>query len=109
VPTRTSNLVPTLCSPLPLGNDVVPFPPVVRSPSGLIIETRRKINEEVENMKDDSLTIHVTLAILLASLVALELEHGVLALIVFVLALTPLPLEAARWLRGKLTSVRSAS
>jgi len=60
-------------------------------------------------MKDDSLTIHATLAILLASLVALELEHGILSLSVFVLALTPLPLEAARWLRGKLTSVRGAS
>jgi hypothetical protein len=60
-------------------------------------------------MNDDSLTIHVILAILLASLVALELEHGVLALIVFILALTPLPLETARWVRRRFASVRGAT
>ena len=60
-------------------------------------------------MENYTITVGTILAMLLGSLVAVYLGSGFVGLIFFVLALTPLPLKTAYWLRDMFGDSRETS
>ena len=59
-------------------------------------------------MNEYAMMIGTTLAMLAVSLVLLLLGHSLIAVLLFVFALTPLPLQATRWFAERMRGAPAA-
>ena len=59
-------------------------------------------------MNEYAMMIGSTLAMLAVSLVLLLLGHSLIAVLLFVFALTPLPLQATRWVAARMREAPAA-